>query len=164
MITQTASETGAVAAGALDADEHDPAERADPGRQFDIAGRLGAELTSAEQATDRIENRDVVSLAVGVHSRDDIDHQRSSDVPSRLLETVDDHRPADGQDGEGLKQGPMRSRCLYRCRPNDRDSARPTDHKQGIQEQWSRVKTKVRPSTIATVPILTVKTRRGAEF
>jgi hypothetical protein len=46
----------------------------------------------------------------------------------------------------------------------DRDSARPTDHKQGIQKARSRVKTKVRPSTIATVPILTVKTRRGVWF
>ena len=44
MITQTGSETGTVAAGVLDADDHHPAEPADATRRFHMLGRRHAAI------------------------------------------------------------------------------------------------------------------------
>jgi len=60
-----AGQAGAVAAGALDADQGDGPEPGQPLHQAGVAGRGDRELPDAEQASDRIKRGRDVRVGVG---------------------------------------------------------------------------------------------------
>ena len=64
-------QAGAVAAGALDADQAHGPEPAQPAQQAGVAGRGGRELLDAEQPADGIERSGDVHVGVGVHAAGD---------------------------------------------------------------------------------------------
>jgi len=66
-----AGQAGAVAAGALDADQADGPEPAQPAQQPGVAGRGNGELRDAEQPADRIQRGGDVHVCVSVHTTGD---------------------------------------------------------------------------------------------
>jgi hypothetical protein len=63
-----AGQPGAVAAGALDPDQGDDPEPAQPAQQAGVAGRGDRELLHAEQSPDRVQRGGDVRVSVGVHA------------------------------------------------------------------------------------------------
>ena len=66
-----AGQASAVAAGALDPDQADGPEPAQPVQQAGVTGRGGRELLDAEQPADRIKRGRDVHVRVGVHAAGD---------------------------------------------------------------------------------------------
>jgi hypothetical protein len=110
-----ASQAGAIAAGALDADQLDFAEGPKPSEQTAVAGRCGLEGLHAEQATTVVQSGGDVHVEVGV----DTSVIRSGIVvighPFDRKWWGGHHTSRDdGQDSDGpLRQAPSRS-----LRPN----------------------------------------------
>ncbi len=66
---EVAGQAGAVAAGALDADQGDVPELPEPAQRPGVPGRGRRELSRPQQPADGIEGRGDVHLRMGVHPR-----------------------------------------------------------------------------------------------
>ena len=69
---QVAGEPGAVAAGALHADQRDGAEAAKPCQQAAVAGGVGGERLDAQQPADGVQGGGHVHVEVGVNAGGDL--------------------------------------------------------------------------------------------
>ena len=68
---QAPGQARAVAAGALDADQGDGPEPAQPAQQASVSGRGGGEPLNAQQPADGIQRGRDVQVGVGVHAAGD---------------------------------------------------------------------------------------------
>jgi len=134
---EMAGQAGAVAAGALDADQLDGPEPAQPHKGSAISVTGGVEALDAQQRAAFVERGDDVHVEMRVDTRSDLECQGGHRHPSLSATGLGGTTPAgsDGQDSDGpLRQAPSKSlRPTGGCRVNAR--TRPTDRDQDNPDQ-----------------------------